>query len=147
MPRAAASADAANFTRLLDRSSAVITSFVSSFMMGLIVSRPARVELTVSVFVLLAIWIMADRLLRQWLRAPAGIMAENARWRDVLLEVLDFLLMFGLFLTAQLLLYGLRGSIGSSELDAVEVVVFVFTLILGGFSVVHAAKTLQLTGA
>jgi hypothetical protein len=140
---ASRNAESANFTRLLDRSMAVITSFVSSFMMGLIVSRPARVEITVSVFVLLAIWIMADRFLRRWLKTSV-LMKENARWRDVILEVLDFLLMFGLFLTAQLLLHGLRGGIGSSELDSVEVVVFVLSLILGGFSILHTVKTLQI---
>lgn len=136
------SAESANFTRLLDRSMAVITSFFSSFMLTLIVSRPARVEITVVVFVLLAIWFMADRYLRRWLKTPT-IMKENARWRDVILEVLDFLLMFGLFLTAQLILHGLRGAISTSELDGVEVVVFVFTLILGGFAIVHTVKTLQ----
>lgn len=135
--------DAANFTRLLDRSMAVITSFVSSFMMGLIVSRPARVEITVIVFVLLAIWIMADRFLRKWLRTSI-LMKENKRWRDIIIEVLDFLLMFGLFLTAQLLLHGLSSSVGESELDAVEVVVFVLSVILGGFAIVHMIKTLQM---
>ncbi len=137
------SGDAANFMRLLDRSMAVITSFFSSFMLSLIVSRPARVEITVIVFVLLAIWIMADRFLRRWLTTSV-LMKENRRWRDVIIEVLDFLLMFGLFLTAQLLLHGLSGGISESELDSVEVIVFVFSVILGGFAVVHTIKTLQM---
>ncbi len=137
------SGDAANFMRLLDRSMAVITSFFSSFMLSLIVSRPARVEITVIVFVLLAIWIMADRFLRRWL-TTSMLMKENRRWRDVIIEVLDFLLMFGLFLTAQLLLHGLSGGISESELDSVEVIVFVFSVILGGFAVVHTIKTLQM---
>ena len=138
-------AESANFTRLLDRSMAVITSFFSSFMLTLIVSRPARVEITVIVFVLLAIWFMADRFLRRWLKSSI-LMTENARWRDVIVEVLDFLLMFGLFLIAQLILHGLSSSIGTSELDSVEVVVFVFTLILGGFAVGQTIKMLHMGG-
>ncbi len=134
--------DDENFSRLLDRGMAVIISFVSSFMLSLIVSLPSRVEITVIVVVLLVIWIMADRTIRRWFRTSL-LMKENARWRDVLIEVLDFLLLLGIFLVAQLFLRGLRSGISTSELSAVEVVSFVLAIMLGGFAMVHTIKALK----
>lgn len=133
--------DASNFFRLLDRSMAVMTSFFSSFMLTFIIGGPTRLELTVIVFVLLLMWFLADRLLRNWLqRTP--MLKENQRWRAVINEVLDFFLMFGLFLSTQLLLSGLRSTLNTSEMSGVEVVVFVLSLILGGFAFVNTAKNI-----
>ncbi len=136
------SRDDENFSRLLNRGMAVIISFVSSFMLSLIVSQPSRVEITVIVVVLLVIWIMADRLIRRWFRTSL-LMKENALWRDVLVEILDFLLLLGIFLVAQLFLSGLRSGISTSELSAVEVVSFVLAIMLGGFAIVHTIKALN----
>jgi len=133
--------DASNFFRLLDRSMAVMTSFFSSFMLTFIIGGPTRLELTVIVFVLLLMWFLADRLLRNWLqRTP--MLKENQRWRAVINEVLDFFLMFGLFLCTQLLLSGLRSTLNTSEMSGVEVVVFVLSLILGGFAFVNTVKNI-----
>ena len=133
--------DASNFFRLLDRSMAVMTSFFSSFMLTFIIGGPTRLELTVIVFALLLMWFLADRLLRNWLqRTP--MLKENQRWRAVINEVLDFFLMFGLFLSTQLLLSGLRSTLNTSEMSGVEVVVFVLSLILGGFAFVNTVKNI-----
>ena len=134
--------DDGNFTRLLDRGMAVIISFISSFMLSLIVSQPSRVEITVIVVVLFVLWIMADRLIRTWFETSM-IMKDNARWRDVILAVLDFLLLLGIFLVAQLFLRALRDGISTSELSAVEVVSFVLAIMLGGFAIVHTIKALK----
>jgi hypothetical protein len=131
-----------NFSRLMDRGMAVIISFVSSFMLTLIISQPSRVEISVIVVVLLVLWIMLDRVLRTWFQTSV-IMAENRRWRDVIIEVLDFLLLLGIFLVAQLFLLGLRSAIGTSQLSGVEVVSFVLSTMLAGFAIVHRIKALK----
>lgn len=133
--------DASNFFRLLDRSMAVMTSFFSSFMLTFIIGGPTRLELTVIVFVLLLLWFLADRLLRNWMQ-KTPILKENQRWRAVINEVLNFFLMFGLFLSTQLLLSGLRATLNTSEMSGVEVVVFVLSLILGGFAFVNTVKNI-----
>lgn len=134
--------DDSNLTRLLGRNWAVITSFVSSFMMSLIVSGPARAEITVITYIVIIIWIMADgyarRLLRSW-----TLMDENKRWRDVIFEIMDFLLMFSIFLAAQLMLHGLRASIGAGDLSLPEIIVFVLVSILVGSAVVNTVKAFQ----
>ena len=136
------SGDDGNFTRLINRGMAVIISFISSFGLSLVVAQPSRVEITVIVVVLFVLWIMADRLIRGWFETSV-LMKANARWRDLIIAVLDFLLLLGIFLVAQLFLRALRDGIDTSELSAVEVIVFILAIVLGGFAIVHTIKALK----
>lgn len=136
--------DDSNFMRLLGRNWAVITSFVSSFMLRFIVSGPSRVEITVITFILIVIWVMVDGYARRGLRAWT-LLDENNRWRNVIFEILDFLLMFSIFLAAQLVLDGLRSSINAGDLSTAEVAVFVLVSILIGSAIISTVKAFQQT--
>lgn len=134
--------DVDNFARLLDRGMAVIISFVSSLMFTLITGQPSRVEISVIVVEMLILWIMLDRVIRIWFTTSV-IMEENPLWRDVIIALLDFMLLLGIFVVAQMFLSGLYSAISTNQYSAYEIVVFVLATMLAGFAIVHRIKALK----
>lgn len=132
MPYASAT-DGANIMRLFDRGIGVMTSFFSRFLFDIIIKQPARVEITVIIVFVMVLWIMVDRGIRKLIQKSI-LMRENRRWRDLIIEVLDFMLLLGVFLITQLLFQLLSEGIGTSEMGAAEAIVLVFIVMVGGFA-------------
>jgi len=109
--------------------------------LGIFGGPAMRVEVTLIVLFSFIIWVGIDRLLRIWL-SVALVMRSNPRWRDVLLDVLDFLMLLFLFVTVQLALGFIGSSVSSSDLGIAESIAGVIVIALGSFALVNTVKTL-----
>lgn len=112
------------FRRLLGNAVAIVTSFASALVLTFIIDQHARVEITLIVVFAVLIWIVVDRKLRSLL-AIYPVTRENKQWNAWLTRLLDFVLLLGIFLVAQLVIVTLRSAFDDGDLSGLEVIVFV----------------------
>ncbi len=130
---------ASTFLRLVDKGLAVIIGLISNFVFGIINIKSNRLEISLLVIIVFLLYASVDRLLRTGIK-NLGILKYNKAWQDVLLSVLDFIMLLGIFLVIHLVLEFLETSLSGSNFDFFEVVVGVFSVVLIGFSIVQTIK-------
>lgn len=128
-----------SFVRLVDKGLAVIIGLVSNFVFDIIDVKPNRLEISLIVIIVFVLWAVADRFIRKWLQ-NLPVLKSNRVWQEVLIGILDFSLLLGIFLVLQLILEFLRTGISSSNPNLFEVSIGIFVIMLAGFSIVHTIK-------
>ncbi len=127
--------------RLVDKGLAVIIGLISNFVFDIINVKPNRLELGIIVILVFLLWAALHQYLINWIK-NLRILKNNQVWRDVLLGIMDFILLLGIFLILQLVLEFLQISIGSSDPNLFEIFLGIFTFLLLTFSIVHRVKSL-----
>ncbi len=128
-----------SFVRLVDKGLAVIIGLVSNFVFDIIDVKPNRLEISLIVIIVFVLWAVADRSIRKWLQ-NLPVLKSNRVWQEVLIGILDFSLLLGIFLVLQLILEFLRTGISNSNPNLFEVSIGIFVIMLAGFSIVHTIK-------
>ena len=130
---------AGNITRTFEKGVAVIIGIISTFIFAQLRSKPNRTELSLVIILVFLLGAGADTLLRTWLfRLP--VFSRNAVWKDTLSDLLDFLLLLGIFLVVQIVLGFFSDALNVNNPNFLEISVGVFILMLTGFAVVQSVK-------
>ncbi len=134
-----ASADAdddGGILRLLGRGLAVISGLVSSFVLSML---DVTVEVWLSAVFIVLLWAAVYNDVLRLLRS-LRFLRRNKLWRDVLLQVLEFSLLLGIFLVLQLLLRFLGDLVRGASLSNLEIVIGIYELMIAGFALVMTVK-------
>ena len=131
----------ANVIRLVERGLAVIISLVSSFVFDIIDIKPNRLEFSLIVILVFILWVAIDPYARYWLNNLHAL-KSNKIWKEVLIGIIDFIYLLGIFLVLRLLLVFLRSGVVASNPSLFEVLVGIYAVMLVAFSIVHTAKSL-----
>ncbi len=137
--RYTSSKDKTTLVRLIDKGLSVIIGLISKFVFDIINTKSTRLELFLAIIIVFLIWVSADRFIRKWI-TNLHVLEENQVWQKVLLEILDFILLLGVFLVIQLILQLLKSGIGNSNPNLFEIFVGIFAIMLIGFSIIQAIK-------
>lgn len=128
--------------KIIDRSLSVIVSFVSDFILEIILEKPNTLILTVAIVLVFLVWVAAyDYLVKLIKYVPS--LKRNPHWQLVLLKSADFMYMLLVFLVIQLSLEAIKSSVGDVNPSFFEAAVGVFVLIIAGFSVVAFVSALS----
>jgi hypothetical protein len=127
---------------LFDRGLSVIISLISTAVYSIIVSRSNRIELTIIIIVAFLLWLSIDGVLRSWIGRMWSL-KYNKGWQSVLLDVVNFVSLLGIFLVLELILGNLVNNINSSNPSLFEIGVAIYSVMLIGFSLVHTIKILM----
>lgn len=124
-----------SFLRLFDRAIDIVISFFSTFVLSIII---LNTEITFTVVIIMIesfiLWIIVDNITRKWIvnRLEAK---ENRQWHAILLRVLDFTSIMGIFLVFQILLELLRRTWETSGMNIGESIVAIYVIMLGSFAI------------
>ena len=128
--------------KIIDRSLSVIVSFVSDFILEIILEKPNTLILTVAIVLVFLVWVAAyDYLVKLIKYVPS--LKRNPHWQLVLLKSANFMYMLLVFLVIQLSLQAIKSSVGDVNPSFFESAVSVFVLIIAGFSVVAFVSALS----
>ncbi len=133
--------DESGLVKLVDKGLAVIIGLVSNFVFGIINLRPNRLELAVLVILVFLVFAMVYSPIISGIK-KLGVLKRNKVWQDVLVAVLNFVYLLGIFLVLEMVLELIKEGIGGSDPNLFEVGVGIYALMLTGFSVVHSVKAL-----
>lgn len=128
--------------RMVENAIAIVTSFVSSLVLIFITELHNRVENTLIVFFSVLIWVFVDSQLRS-LFANYRVTRQNEQWHAWLLRFLNFLILLGIFLVAQLGLLALKVAVDDGDLNALETVVFILVGLGTAFAVLICYQRLS----
>ena len=132
---------AENIVRLVNKGLAVIIGLVSNFVFGIININPNKLETALIVILTFILWVIVDPYIRDWLD-NLRVLKSNKTWKEVLILIMDFAFLLGIFLVLQLLLEFLRNSIINSNPSFFEVLIGIYAIMLIAFSIVQTAKSL-----
>lgn len=133
---------AANIVRLFNRGESVIIGQASALIFGVVSVGPVRLEISIAIVVSFFIWAMADNIVRKWVTSTSLLSdKEKTNWREVLVAVLDFVMLAGIFLVVQIFLDLVRDAISSSGLGVFESIVGVFVAMMAVFSLINWIKS------
>ncbi len=138
------SKERSTIVRLFNRGISVIIGLVSNFVFDIIDIKSNRLELFLVVIIVFLLWVSADGFIRKWLK-KLNVLETNKVWQKVLLGILDFILLLGIFLVIQLILEFLESGISNSDPNLFEIFVGIFALMLIGFSIVQTIKRYTLS--
>lgn len=134
--------ETAGIVRLVDKGLAVIIGLVSNFIFGVINIKPNRLELGVLVILVFLLWVALYDYTVTWIK-HLRVLKNNKTWQEVLLNIMDFIYLLGIFLVLELVLEFLKTGIGKSDPSLLEILVGIYALMLAGFSVVQSVKSLS----
>lgn len=127
---------------IIDRGLSVIVSFVSDFILEIILKKPNTLILTVAIVLVFLVWVAAyDYMIKLIKFVPS--LERNPHWQLVLLKASDFTYMLLVFLVIQLSLEAIKSTVGDVDPSFFEAAAGVFVLIIAGFSVVAFVSALS----
>ncbi len=127
---------------IIDRGLSVIVSFVSDFILEIILKKPNTLILTVAIVLVFLVWVAAyDYMIKLIKFVPS--LKRNPHWQLVLVKSSDFTYMLLVFLVIQLSLEAIKSTVGGVDPSFFEAAAGVFVLIIAGFSVVAYVSALS----
>ncbi len=129
-----------SFLKIVDKGLGGIILLVSNFVFGILIVKSNRLELSFSVIVVFLLWISADRFIRKLL-TKLNVLKKNKVWQDVLLGILDFVQLLGIFLVVQLILEFIKSGINNSNPNLFEIFIGIYAVMLIGFAIVQTIKS------
>lgn len=129
-----------SFLKIVDKGLGGIILLVSNFVFGILIIKSNRLELSFSVIVVFLLWISADRFIRKLL-TKLNVLKKNKVWQDVLLGILDFVQLLGIFLVVQLILEFIKSGINNSNPNLFEIFIGIYAVMLIGFAIVQTIKS------
>ncbi len=129
-----------SFLKIVDKGLGGIILLVSNFVFGILIIKSNRLELSISVIVVFLLWISADRFIRKLLK-NLNVLKKNKVWQDVLLGILDFIQLLGIFLVVQLILEFIKSGINNSNPNLFEIFIGIYAVMLIGFAIVQTIKS------
>lgn len=123
------------FSRLLENAIAVVVSYVSRLIHTIIMTRSAFMEISLIVVLGFVIWVFIDSKLRR-LFEVYWVTRQNPLWTAWLTRGLNFFLLLGIFLVAQICLAVLRSFWEDGDLSSTETIVFILGFMGAGFAAI-----------